>query len=582
MKLPATGAADETNTTPAQPRQRRDAGAITDTVQASRGTARLPTRGQGNRGSSKITEATANEQAVESRAASVNKTNEGEANALSDTAPFRWTGVSAVAVGRARCTSPILPQRTGGVHATNARAPSNDSQDSLNDRGRDITIKPQSGGAGRPSHVRNYASVATEGPGEGRGAVFDIPLSIATATHAQENASLRKRADKAERLLEATRDRLSSALEDGALSAATTTAAAVAAAVAAASGNAAAAAATEYDDSSNHHSNTRKARGRSIEEVTPAVLHPDAGMGRRHLNRRRSATTTARYGMRRRDGDGVISDQHGRSLSCGTESSDLRCHVGGYHSSDGGVERQRTRRSELGADSRVRKYEGSRGRRRPSSATGVKTSRQRQGRSDADGQAGGGRQIERQERGQAELRASELARMREDVGKLRTATGQLEAKRARRSSRPMAQAQGGGGVQRGGRGHLFQPGGVVGVDMAGAVAAGEGGFRGGLRVSSAQRAPEGRSWSDQNVYDYGGGRVSATVGGGSMVCDGRAAAEAEAAVLMRANASLRKKLNGLVALEELEGRAIRRGLLPLTGQEGLLPGGDFFPSPPVP
>lgn len=63
------------------------------------------------------------------------------------------------------------------------------------------------------------------------------------------------------------------------------------------------------------------------------------------------------------------------------------------------------------------------------------------------------------------------------------------------------------------------------------------------------------------------------------MCDGRAAAEAEAAALIRENTSLRRKLNGLVALEELEGRAVRRGLLPLTGGGGILPEGDLFSSP---
>lgn len=119
----------------------------------------------------------------------------------------------------------------------------------------------------------------------------------------------------------------------------------------------------------------------------------------------------------------------------------------------------------------------------------------------------------RRRRRVVELRASDLARMREVVARLRIATFQLEAERAGR------------------------------LDST-------------LPVTAEEGAPA----CPPSVVAAGARGV---------------AGEAEADALVRENATLRRKLCGLVALEELEGRAVQKGLLPLTG--GGEPGAEFFP-----
>lgn len=156
-----------------------------------------------------------------------------------------------------------------------------------------------------------------------------------------------------------------------------------------------------------------------------------------------------------------------------------------------------------------------------------------------------------------ELRASDLARMREVVARLRFATRELEAERADRVGAQVALARvttAAGGAEEEAveeTDPLFTRRPVGDASTAAAVLQDE--------RACSQRPARGMA--------PGVGR-----GGGIAVVE----SEDEAAALLRENASLRRRLFGLAAVEELETRAVREGLLPLTG--GGAPGADLFSS----
>lgn len=165
-----------------------------------------------------------------------------------------------------------------------------------------------------------------------------------------------------------------------------------------------------------------------------------------------------------------------------------------------------------------------------------------------------------QELQEQELRASDLARMRQVVARLRVATRELEAERAGRADDAQeAQARAAAG----------------GVAEETAVAA----RKEAALLTRPACSSTAAALQDKRCFRQRPARVTAPgmgQDGGGGVAVAVAENEEEAAVLLRENASLRRRLFGLAAVEQLETRAAREGLLPLTG--GRDPGGEMFSS----
>ena len=453
---------------------------------------------------------------------------------------------------------------------------------------------------------------------------------------AEENVRLRERAERAERMLETTRGRLCRALEDGVASAAAAESNAAlnpdgihasrrsfhnSNSNSSSSGSSGGSSGSSVNssssvlgarkrDDSNGASVGRRLRGRSPEQgarkqrVAMAGAGAGAGVLRAKTRRRRrsrsssssssgSSSTSCGRADERSSSCGRVDERSesrrrhtstlpAASSSCGTWEGESQ-----YHSDATGERRQRRWRvRELGtgpavaaAAAAVTEEEGHRRRhrRRRHSVSALRrhgTSEEETIRDEGGGGHGHGgrggeddrgvaredqqRQQSRREQEQEqeqELRASDLARMREVVARLRVATRELEAERARRRVDQVhaapTRAFAGGGVDE---------------EIAAAAAA------------AAPILQDECECSQQRPHLP---RVMAPAGvgqGGAAAVTAAESEEESAAVLLRENASLRRRLFGLAAVEELETRAVREGLLPLTG--GGAPGGDLFsPSP---
>lgn len=377
--------------------------------------------------------------------------------------------------------------------------------------------------------------------------------STATAFQAQainlaskEYAELRDRAERAERMLETTRGRLCRALEDGASNAAAAAAATTTAAAAAANEvNATAAAAADHveDDGGDYgddsgDSDIDVASDRRYRE-DGSVSTSRRGLRRRYRGRstERVAPTTAATAVKTAYGrsssvDGSGVEKRNSPTRNYASSSDIWDGQGHYHTDDGG---ERRRRRPAREQTGQRGKEEHQRRRRHSSSRCTSSSEARpeergrggkRGGSGGKRKDGGGEPKRRRSKRRQQLRAGDLARMREVIARLRITTAELEAERAHRLDSPAV-----GVVERG-----------------------------------AQQLP-----SDDAVYASGGADSSVARQAGAEEGGGPSA---EAVELQQENASLRRKLFGLMALEELEGRAVEKGLLPLTG--GGVSGGDFF------
>ncbi|CAM9306981.1 unnamed protein product, partial [Sphacelaria rigidula] len=388
-------------------------------------------------------------------------------------------------------------------------------------------------------------------------------VDVADVKEVEGNAKLRKRADRAERMLEATRERLNRALEDGVSNAAAgaTAATAASASVPAVAADSVSGGSAEGkgDACANRHDEEERSSVFIGRRRPPLSGESESSNGttdrsRQHYHRR-STSTRRRKNRNKKDETIPFLQTGGRQPYSDTDSSShavSALSLGGYYSSDGVDRRGRDLRSTrpLGLSSRGERGDDfdARQPRTASAAPGNRRTRS-QRYSDEDDRAGAdergaGSSDRRRRRGRTELRASDLARMREVVAQLRIATAQLEAERCRRPASAPEQGHG----QEWER-HL--------PPLAGAS-------KERCRTISPPRG----------LHDGGRGSALPTessAAGTDGVCGGRAAAEAEAAALIRENASLRKKLNGLVALEKLEGRAVRRGLLPLSGGGGVVP-----------
>ncbi|CBJ32614.1 expressed unknown protein [Ectocarpus siliculosus] len=223
-----------------------------------------------------------------------------------------------------------------------------------------------------------------------------------------------------------------------------------------------------------------------------------------------------------------------------------------YHSDDTGDRRQLVRDEEAQSPEVAGRQQGDRQRRRrrrhSSSAAGTSSRVKWHGTQEEEGGGvgfGTRRSRVRRRQQQQQLRASDVARMRQVVERLRVATYELEAERAGRADAPARAGEGAeaslpppakrssGVVHE--RGVTQQPPPTMPPNVAGRD--------GGIPMAAAAAAAE---------------------------------REQEAAALVRENANLRRRLFGLVMLEELEGRAVREGLLPLTGGGGVAE--DMFPS----
>ena len=349
----------------------------------------------------------------------------------------------------------------------------------------------------------------------------------------KEYAKLRDRAERAERMLETTRGRLCRALEDGASNAA----------AAAAATTTAATAADHVEDDGDDYGDNSDDSGKYVASDSryredESVLTSRRGSRRRHRERSAerlasiAAATAAKPIFRRSnsvDGSGV--EKHDSPTRKFASSSDIWDGQGHYHTDDAGERLRRPAREQIGQ--RVRKEH--RRRRRHSSSRCTSSSEARPEKRGQGGKregiglerkAGGGEPKRRRSKRRQQLRASDLTRMREVIARLRITTAELEAERAHRLDVPSA-----GVMER-----------------------------------------EAHFPSVNAVYASGDDSILARQAGG----DGGGPSEegAEAAVLQRENANLRRKLFGLMALEELEGRAVEKGLLPLTG--GGVSGADFF------
>lgn len=350
----------------------------------------------------------------------------------------------------------------------------------------------------------------------------------------KEYAKLRDRAERAERMLEITRGRLCRARDDGASSAA-----------AAAAATTTAAAADHVEDDGDDYGDGSDDSGKYVAPDTrhredEPVLTCRRGSRRRHRERSAervapiTAATAAKPIFRRSssvDGSGFEKHDSPTRNFGSASSSDIWDGQGHYHTDDAGEPRRRPARGQIGQ--RGRKEHRRRRRHSSSRCTSSSEARpeergqggEREG-SDGERKDGGGEPKRRRSKRRQQLRASDLTRMREVIARLRITTAELEAERAHRLDAPSA-----GVMERG----AHSP-------SVNAVYAG-----GDDSSMSRQVGGEGRGPSEEGV---------------------------EAAALQRENANLRRKLFGLMALEELEGRAVEKGLLPLTG--GGVSGGDFF------
>lgn len=221
-----------------------------------------------------------------------------------------------------------------------------------------------------------------------------------------------------------------------------------------------------------------------------------------------------------------------------------------YHSDETGERRRRVRDAEAQPPEVAGRQQDDRRqrrrRRRSLSAAGAAGRVKRHGTQEEEGGVGSGTgrsRVRRKEQQQQQLRASDVARMRQVVERLRVATHELEAERAGRAETPdRAGEETEASLPR----PAQRSGGVVHE-------------RGGTQQPLPTMPP--------NVASRGGGTPAAAAA---------VEREQEAAALVRENANLRRRLFGLVMLEELEGRAVREGLLPLTGGGGVAD--DMFPS----
>lgn len=350
----------------------------------------------------------------------------------------------------------------------------------------------------------------------------------------QKYGELRDRAERAERMLETTRGRLCRALEHGASNAAAAAANEVNAATPTAdyhveddgddygdgsddSGDVASDWRYREDESvsTSWGGSRRRYRGRSAERLATIAAATAA-----EPNYRRSSSV---------DGSGV--EKRNSPTRNYASSSDIWDGQGHCHTDDAGERRRRPAREQTGQ--RVRK-EHRRRRHHPSSRHTSSSEARPEDRGQAgkregsggDRKDGGGEPKRRRSKRRQQLRASDLTRMREVIARLRITTAELEAERAHRLDATAA-----GAMERG------------------------------------AHVP-----SDNAVYASDDDSLMARQAGGEGA--GPSEEGAEAAALQRENANLRRKLFGLMALEELEGRAVEKGLLPLTG--GGVSGGDFF------
>lgn len=467
----------------------------------------------------------------------------------------------AVAVGPEQCTErqsrgyrstrpePRTLSNHGNRHGTRATPPLDNRRDSNQPLsiGKNDVHKPQ--------QALHHGATTTLHP------VSFVPTREGNSSSSVDDM-LRRRADRAERMLEVTRERLRRALEDGAANAA----AAVTEANLTTDGEGAGGGgkggggkggrfAAAWMESGGEEAKRSDDGGRRVRRGRGRGISPEGLASPLTLR----STPTGR-GRSSSSGESEEVEEHtkqedvrrGRRAeepwSSGSSWRD-RGHMKKYYSSDGATAasaEQRRRRRQLGEATDPEERRGQRRgnhsqrRRRHSSMSarraaparhedddgGFDEPGTRRGRGIGGDGSGGEDDMRgsnatkslrpgrwRQRRRVVELRASDLARMREVVARLRIATFQLEAERAGRldSTLPVT-------VEEGAR--AIPPS---------AVAAGARGVAG----------------------------------------------EAEADALVRENASLRRKLCGLVALEELEGRAVKKGLLPLTG--GGEPGAEFFP-----
>eukprot|EP00903_Cladosiphon_okamuranus_P014984 g13868.t1 len=428
---------------------------------------------------------------------------------------------------------------------------------------------------------------------------------------AEENVRLRERAERAERMLETTRGRLSRALEDGGAGAAAaeTDAALKHAASDASHGSfnsnsssggagggsssiSSVLGARKPDEGSGERAERPRGRGKSPKRGSRKHA-ANAGAGAwRETTRRRSSSSSNSGG----DGDGDTGSRSDKrrapgrptsTLPLGLSSSDTYTWEGecNYHSDETGERRWRWHR-EWTLDTGAAATEGEGGRRRRRQRRRSSSAFKRHGTLEdtvREGGRGGGRRhgrgwqgrdddvgdVTNQEsqqqprREQQELRASDIARMRKVVARLRFATRELEAERARR--RMDAQAA---------------PARVVTVGLEQEEEEETAGMREALLSRRPASVATPAVLREECGCSQRPTRVMTPAGIGH---DGGVAAavvesEKEAAVLLRENASLRRRLFGLAAVEELETRAVREGLLPLTG--GGAPGGDLFSSNP--
>ena len=351
----------------------------------------------------------------------------------------------------------------------------------------------------------------------------------------KEYAELLDRAERAERMLETTRGRLSRALEDGASNAAAAEALTTAAA---ASASKVRAVSTpdhiegddgDYGDGSGDGDEYVASDGHYREDES--VLTGRRGF-RRHYRGRTTVTTTVKPSYRRSTSVGGIGLENRDSPARDyTSSSDIRDGQDHYHSDDAEERRRRPPRELAGQ----RAEKAHRRRRRQSSTRYTSSSEARHwelgwvGKREGSGgerKNGGGEPKTRRSKRRQQLRASDLTRMRKVIARLRTTTAELEAERAHRLDAPAA------GVAE----------------------------RGSLLPSDKELYASGAD-SSMSRQARGGEGVPTAVG-------------AEAAALQQENSNLRRKLFGLMALEELEGKAVQKGLLPLTA--GGVLGGDLF------
>ncbi|CAN0197175.1 unnamed protein product [Ectocarpus sp. 4 AP-2014] len=403
-------------------------------------------------------------------------------------------------------------------------------------------------GEGRRDEAGDKRRSSSGGGGSGDGRMMSSnsgnEASLAMHRAAETNVELRERAERAERMLATTRTRLCRALEEGgggATAATSDQSLSNGSSFGSASGSSASSSKASSKASSSSGGNDCSvlgARKRGNDYGWRGGGRP-RGRGRTEEAKREGAP-----GWRQRTSPPPTSNAP-------ASSSDTLEGESHYHSDDTGDRWQRVRDEaaqppEVAGrqqDDRQRR----RRRRRSLSAAGTTSRVKWHGTQEEEGGGvgfGTRRSRVRRQPQQQQLRASDVVRMRQVVERLRVATYELEAERAGRADIPAR-------VGEGAEASLPPPA----TRNSGAVHE-----RGGTQQPPPTMSP--------NVAGRGGGiPVAAAVA---------AEREQEAAALVRENANLRRRLFGLVMLEELEGRAVREGLLPLTGGGGVAE--DMFPS----